>query len=315
MSKAEKIILIVALAMLPVGIAVAILGFRFAGTKGWALDLKTMQYADTSEIVEKTIDLDEFDDLEVRMDSTDMTVTTGDSYQIYYRLPKNREPELTQQGKKLTIKHPEQMNFMVFDFDTDNEYIELTVPANDKKYNVDFRASSGDYTIDKVAVEGLIKLTSGELRLRDFDARDLNVEISSGDVYLDGVNLDQLSAKQTSGTCHFNDAKITDLSLEASSGDYVLSNIRTDSISCTMTSGEITMQDVEVNRLEGKMTSGKFEMNLIGDAKDYDYNITMTSGDFELNGTDYEKQYRVENGNAKKIAIKATSGDIELNFR
>lgn len=315
MSKAEKIILIVALAMLPVGIAVAILGFRFAGTKGWAVDLNTMQYADTSEIVEKTIDLEEFDDLEVRMDSTDMTVTTGDSYKIYYRLPKNREPELTQQGKKLTIKHPEQMNFMAFDFDSEDEYIELTVPANDKKYNVDFRASSGDYTIDKVAVEGLIKLTSGELRLCDFDAKDLKVEISSGDVYLDKVNLDTLGAKQTSGTCRFKDAKITDLSLEASSGDYVLSNVRTDSISCTMTSGEITMQDVEVNRLDGKMTSGKFEMNLIGDAKDYDFNINMTSGDLELNGMDLEHQYRVENGNEKKIAIKATSGDIELNFR
>ena len=315
MSKVEKIILIVALAMLPVGIILAVIGFRFAGTKGWAVDLETMQYADNGNIIEKTVDLEEFDELKIDMDATDMTVTAGDAYRIHYRVPESREPEIRQDGKTLTITHPEKRNVMMFNFDTEDEVIELTVPANDKKYALDFKASSGRYIFDHVALEGQIKLTSGELKLSDFDASDLNVEISSGEVYAERINLDKLSAKQTSGDFTINDAKIKDLRLEASSGDYALKNVNADSVFCQLSSGKMNMEGVEADQIDGKMTSGTFHMDLIGNAEDYDYDISMTSGDLDLDGEDLEHQYKVEKGRDKKITMKATSGDIEIDFR
>ncbi len=315
MSKTERIILIVALAMLPVGIIIAVLGFRFGGKASWSVNLADNKVNSSAAIVEDTVDLEEFDSLTVDISSMDMNIVTGDSYQLHYRAMEGNEPVVGRKGGELSISQPERFNFMMFNFDSQNEYYELTVPKGTKIYPLNFKASSGDTRIEGVPVSGMIKLTSGELYVGGFDTTDLNMELSSGEVHFDKINLNNMDVKMTSGEFYLNDSAMKRLSLEASSGDYRISNVKADEITGILTSGDIEMSDVEAAKIDARMSSGEITMDLIGKADDYDYSISLTSGDIEINGEDIEHKYVKDTGNDKKIAVKATSGDVEINFR
>ena len=315
MSKTERIILIVALAMIPVGIIIAFLGFRFGGRASWSVNLADSQVNSSTEIVESSVDLEEFDSLTVDVSSMDVNLIPGDSYQLHYRVMEGNEPILNTRGGELSISQPKRANFMVFNFESPDEYYELTVPEGTKIYPLDFKTASGHATIEGVPVSGKIRLMSGDLNIKGFDTTDLNLELSSGEVTFDQINLNNMNVKMSSGEFYMNDSTMQRLSLEASSGDYEINNVKADEITGILTSGELTMKDVKTDKIDAKMTSGELTMDLIGNADDYDYTISLTSGDIEINGEEMEHKYVKDTGSDKKINVKATSGDVEINFR
>ena len=75
MSKAGKIILIVAGSMLGLGIILTVIALSVGARSSFAMDIENMQYVDADNMIEETMDLDEFDSLELSVTSADVIFT------------------------------------------------------------------------------------------------------------------------------------------------------------------------------------------------------------------------------------------------
>ncbi|MBO4901985.1 MAG: DUF4097 family beta strand repeat protein [Lachnospiraceae bacterium] len=315
MSKTEKIILLVALCMLPVGILLAILGLRFGGKATWGLDLNNMKYYENTNMQEKTVSLDAFDSIVLDVSSADIMIKTGDSYSLTYRTPEDREPEVKQSGSEVRIKQNID-NRLVFTFfsNIEGERFILTVPKDSKEYQLTVDATSGDIVVDKVAVSGRITLSSGDVALRDFDGGRLNLQGTSGDLEVDGVNMNTLYVKTSSGDMSVQNGTIGDLSLAATSGDINLGKVTSDTFTFDLSSGDVDLIDSKISQIRGAVTSGDVDMRLLGNEKDYDYDLSVTSGDIEINGDEKDEHYIRDEGCANKITVSTTSGDIDIRL-
>lgn len=314
-NKAGKIILITAAIMLPVGILIAAMGLRLGGKSAWGYDLRNMKYMETGKASENTMELKEFDTLTVDITSADVYLTTGNSYSFSYRVQEGREPEVDQTGSELRIRQPVVVSaFVGFNMGVTGDRYDITVPEDCKEIELKFSGSSGELTVERVAVTGTCKVLSGEVSLSGFDSKGLEIDAASGDIVVAGVNADSLRVKASSGEITVRDGAFQDLQVEASSGDISVSNVKTDSFTSDVSSGTVNVNRVEAQTVNSELTSGDITLDLIGNAEDYDFDINVTSGEISVNGADAGDRYVNEAGKAKKIKVEATSGDIEIRL-
>lgn len=315
MSKAGKIILIVAGSMLGLGIILTAIALFFGAKKGFAMDVANMQYADADNMIEETVDLDEFDSLEMVVTSADVIFTKGDAYRVHYKVLETRKPEIKQNGKSLSIKQEDYSSFFMNFGYSESDFYEITVPESAKDCKIDLMATSGDFTIDGINVSGSIVRTSGDLLLHDCDGGDLEVKATSGEMNFTNVNLNSLKTKTSSGDMRLENVTVKSLSVEKTSGLLYGSNVKAEEIYTKATSGDTEMHDLTADRIDCKVTSGEMILDMAGNADDYDFDLKVTSGDIVINGNEKENDFLKETGSDKKIKVDATSGDIGISIR
>lgn len=314
-NKAGKIILITAAIMLPVGILIAAMGLRLGGKSAWGYDLGQMKYIDTGAVSENTMELKEFDSLSVNVSSADVFIKTGDSYGFSYRVEEGRDPEVEQNGSELRIRQPKKISGMIgFGMNMTGDRYEITVPENSREIGLEFSASSGELTIERVPVTGKCKVSSGEVSLSGFDSKGLTIEATSGGISCAGVNADSLYVEASSGEITVRDGAFRELQVKATSGDISISNATADAVISGVSSGTVVMDRLEAKTVNSELTSGDITMDLIGNEADYDFDLSVTSGDISVNGADMGGRYNRDTGSAKKITVDATSGDIEIRL-
>ena len=297
MNKAVKIIVTVSLGILFVGILSVILGLKFGGKANWGFDLATMKYTDQTETVENTIDLDDFDSLDIEVSSMDVMIKHGDSYRLEYKAEEGREPVIEQNGGKLKITQPSGSSFKIgIDLSAIDENYTIVVPDGADVIKLDARLSSGDLITDHVNISGKIHASSGDVLLSDVEGEKLDVSVSSGEIGCDKI-------------------KVKEAVFDASSGNIEINRIFADDVKCEASSGDITINDSEAGNLYCKASSGEIEVVLNGSEDEYSYELKATSGDIKVNGVEIEDKYEKDNGKDNKITLRSTSGDIKLDIR
>ena len=297
MNKAVKIILTVSLGILFVGILSVILGIKFGGKAGWGFDLATMKYSDQTETVENTVDLDDFDSLDIEVSSMDVMIKHGDSYRLEYKAEEGREPVIEQKGGKLKITQPSGGSFKIgINLAGIDEHYTIVVPDGADVIKLDARLSSGDLATDHVNISGKIHASSGDILLSDVEGDELDVSASSGEIGCDKI-------------------KVKEAKFDVSSGDIKINRIFADEVKCETSSGDIAINDSETKDLYCKASSGEIEVALNGSEADYSYELKATSGDIKVNGVEVEDKYEKDNGKDSKITLRSTSGDIKLDIR
>ncbi len=296
MNKTVKIILIIAACLIPAGLLIAGLGFFMGGKGGWSLNFSGGKPVVGTDVVEETIELKDFDRLELEISSADANIMRGDSYAISYKVRKGEEPGITEDGGILTVKQPEK-GFVMFDFGStkDLDVYTITIPDTGKITDLEAKVSSGDILIDSVKVSGSVRASSGNILLNGIEGDELSVETSSGD-----INGDKVKAAKSS--------------FSASSGDVTILRLDTDEVNCKTSSGEIGLFDSVAANVTAKASSGDIDIELNGKFDEYSFRIDTTSGDIKVNGDEHEKEYVRDNGTDKKIDLSATSGDVEVNI-
>lgn len=167
--------------------------------------------------------------------------------------------------------------------------------------SLDIDNSSGDiYVANLRASESRIEATSGDISLRSIVA-NLKVETSSGDIDIDGLTGDS-DIESTSGDQTIANAK-GDIETQASSGDIDIINFN-GFIDVTATSGDVEIRGGR-GRVRAQTSSGNIDgrgIELTGNA-----NFKATSGDVEI---DFEN-----NINDLSFDLTATSGNLEVGNR
>ncbi|MBR5406020.1 MAG: DUF4097 family beta strand repeat protein [Lachnospiraceae bacterium] len=295
MNRTVKVILLIAVVLIPVGAILTALGIHYGGKTSWSYGFGKGMKPVSNEIVSDTIDLKDFDSLKLDVASIDVNISEGDSYKLEYTVREGMEPEITEDAGKLTVKQPSTANMgFGFDLNTVANVYNITLPGAGS-IDIDAESSSGEITISGINVTGKIKASSGDIFISGSKGKDLSVKTSSGKISCDGVTAD--SAEFT-----------------ASSGEIDLSGITADDVLCDTSSGDIDIKDSQVKDVDCEASSGEVKIELDGKEDDYSYDISSSSGDIKVNGHKSEKKYE-EDGGKGKIKIKTSSGDIEVSVK
>ncbi len=106
--------------------------------------------------------------------------------------------------------------------------------------------------------EAAIHTGSGDIRLEDLSAKDLNLSSTSGDIRLEDLEAETLSAKTGSGKVKLRGCSAASLKLESSSGDLTVKESSCAGDGQLRTgSGDIELEDSSFRALDLSTTSGE----------------------------------------------------------
>ena len=272
-------------------------------------ETKNFEYAGLNKIV-------------VDVSSTDINVITEERTDILVKLTgkksENVEHELNTEksSENLYIEVVIQstgFNSVVSDFKLD-----IFVP---KSYSNDFKAesTSGDISIKDFAVKNLnLSLSSGDIELKNIESSSLNIELTSGDTDINKLTTKKFDYEASSGDLTAEELTTTEFNYDVTSGDIdidrFIGNIDGEGSSASI---NIDYQDFH-NNIEIQSTSGDVTIDLPENAE-FALNAEVSSGDITCNFPITVKGKHEEDSlkgtvisDKNKITIQASSGDIKI---
>ncbi|MCR4647489.1 MAG: DUF4097 domain-containing protein [Lachnospiraceae bacterium] len=337
MNKVLKWIALGALGILVIGVGVLMAGKCLGGSLSFAYDLKDHKILslDNQKMVEKTIEIEDFDDLSVYTTEVDVKVKPGDKNEVYYKVAERLEPEINCENGKLSVNNKENGLYVKVGIDVYNEednIIEITVKKDSLK-NLDISKSSGDFTIEGLDVKGKIHSSAGEVVIKDSEnGEDLFIHISAGEIQISDSSFTKFEKKQSAGDSIFTNFKAEDytdnisagsnsfdkcelgnLYIHSSSGDTKVSDSKLGDCKLENSAGDFSAKNSEVGSVDAKISAGSISLNIIGEKDDFNYDIDASAGDIEIDGT-HVQDFKDDNGADKNIKAKVSAGDFNVTF-
>ena len=297
MNKTVKIILIVAACMIPVGVIIACIGIASGGRAGWSLGFSEDGTSVNAGHVEETVELDDFENMELEISTMDVTITHGDKYSITYRTRKGDEPVIENDGLTLKVSQPNKV-FVMFDFGgfgVDDGYT-ITVPEGTVPIGIDAKISTGDLSVDHVNLSGRIKTSSGDILISDTEGEMLEIESSTGDINGDKI-------------------KVGALSIGSSTGDINILRLLAEDFTTHTSTGDLNINNSEIGKATIDTSTGDVALSLNGNPDDYSYIVDTSTGDIHVNGEHTEKHFEKENGSEGTISVHTSTGDVDVTVK
>lgn len=178
--------------------------------------------------------------------------------------------------------------------------VSIYLPAGDYEA-LSVTTASGDVKASSRLgfAETAIHTGSGNIRLEDLSAGDLNLSSTSGDVRLENLEAETLSAKTGSGKVKLRGCSAASLKLESSSGDLTVK-----ASSCTgdgqlrTGSGDIELEDSSFRALDLSSTSGEATLSK-----------TACSG--SVKAETGSGNIRLRKAAGASFDLRSTSGDVK----
>lgn len=254
---------------------------------------------ESQNMVRGNIDISEFDTLTIDASTVDVRILEGDAYKLEYNVKEKYVPEVSQDGKNLTVKQPSlKAEITFFDMDltacTEESSYTITVPKDTAPINVDVKASTDDVVIDGVDVNGKVVSDTDSITLSNVSSSDLYVKSSTGKIKLDYSEFDKLE-------------------LESSTDDIIVENCTINDLAADSSSDKITLNNVKLNTANLKALDD-IVIDIVGQ-NDYSLDLTSSTGeDIIVEGNTAEGSFKSDNGSGKSITAKSSTGEIKVSF-
>lgn len=334
MNKVIKWICIVCGAFFVLGLAAIGIGSSLGGKLfGYAFDIGSKKLYTSENMVENTVDIEAFDELNVDADMSNVFVKLGKDNKVSYKLPEELTPEITQEGKKLTITSKKKKTFDFMMGFTQAQYIIIEVNEKGLK-NLNINLASGDISIEELDIDGRLKTSSGDIYITGCEAgKDVDVKASSGSIEVIDSNFESFNHKQSSGNTKIENMeakkvtmsqssgsskvdslKADTLEAKVNSGSYKISNSKVNDANISSTSGDIDADKLSCDKLYLHATSGDIDLGIVGAEDEFNYSVKATSGSVKVGTTSIKKKYEKDNGSDKSITVDVTAGDVNIGF-
>ena len=315
MSKAIKIVVIIASSLVGIGILFMGLAFAFGGT-----DMLVKNNPDINvKMVSATFD--EVDIVNVKDVSNDVKITKSEKNQV-----------------KVTYAVSDKFSYYVKQIDNT-----LQVEYDDFRHWYDFITIFGsfrepDLTIElpeKTLKELNVKTSSGSIEANSVNAEVTTLKTTSGRVEVGG-NVGDLTANATSGSVKVNadtqaemavvgttSGKVQvsgnikgDVIADNTSGGIILENLKCKNVYAKASSGRIDADNLAVKSIKAEVSSGRVTFDNVICTGDMD--VKTTSGSINLDGVDAENYdlnttsggIKAEILTAKLYNVKSNSGSV-----
>lgn len=204
-------------------------------------------------------------------------------------------------------------------------YIKISGPEN---MNLDIKGGSGKIAVENVAAsQTLLSVGSGSLFASNIDG-DIHASAGSGSIELSNIN-GNVKGKIGSGSAKIQEVKG---SLEYSSGSGGISaNAIDGTVHVSLTSGNAKLDDItelgDLKVTSGNFnatnaglgastkingTSGNFRIQTFSNLKDFNYDLSATSGNITVGNSRSGRNLIIDNGADKSVKGSVTSGNISI---
>lgn len=319
MKKFIKVSLIIASALLFLGLCLCALGYALGGVDAF--------FVNNEDYKSVTATFDEVYSVEVDSVSADVRLisATSDEVKVTYPDTKMFGYRAESDNGKLEIRYEEKRHWYEYiGISFSDEDVVIVIELPQEVYEaININTTSGDISVSEglVAKTCAFNTTSGELRA-ELNANELVVNTTSGDVVLSTDVKHFATVNTTSGDVTAG-GTFSDIKLSSTSGDTHLSNISAKNVTVSSTSGEVEFSDmivsgdVSVNTLSGDVSFAHVNAE--------NYSVETTSGDvrgtitepkiFDVNTTSGEfVTPHVDNAKGF-FRADTTSGDVIIEIK
>lgn len=322
--------------LLALGLVCMVVGIQLGGQMNYAFNLQNHKvYVPTDaemQYVDEMVTVEAFDSIEVELDSVDVELRQGESYQIQYHLTAWDEPVIEVKNSKLVVRNKEDnvatfgWSFGIFGLHNglpmkeEQKKIVVTIPEDVKLDNMkvyseygnvntsdlqmesfDIKADSGDVLLENIEiVNGTISAEYGNVKVNEIEAEELVIKAASGDVSFEDVAADIVDVVAEYGDVVIEDLNGVACTIKAQSGECSLDTIQLVNLTVTAEFGGVNLSGVEADKIVVGADSGN-----------------ITCYDMVANTSECKAEYgdiSVKNAIMDNMNIICESGDCDIKL-
>ena len=261
---------------------------------------------DTEQVVINELNLEPFDDIDLKMISYDIEFIASDSYG--FELVNNNNTDITWslQNGKLAIAEKTRGRWWGLDLSffrgafKNTSSLKVYLPAGTSLENV------------------FIKNVSGKIAVSGFSCTVLDINIVSGRTEV-GTELSSITASSlvfegVSGGLNMQNCQLGAARINSVSGDTWISGMKTGELSLGSISGNIFVSGELLGSSGITSVSGDVRLQIKGNNRDYGKQFNIISGSLRIDGQSYHKNYSDNNGAPNRLKVASTSGNVTVDF-
>lgn len=289
---------------------------------------------DSYNYVEKNLDLEQFDSMDISIAFGDLIIEPADHYGISYCVNETCDfsAEVVDGSLKVTKKYPHQVGiwdagvtFFGYTGNTNwrqkDEYVKIYIPPEQRFESVVLYNESGKVTVsDFYAKNFQLDAAFGDVKLAGVSSQDANIIMESGNLelfdYADGT----LTVTNQFGRKKLDNIKASDVSLSLESGDIEVSQMQANRLVLNQQFGSVVLTDVQIaEETEVQSESGDIKLTDIK-AKTLDLTckfgaitgkgVEAKSGTVEVEGGDCQ----MDAANIEDLNISSQFGNVKLGI-
>lgn len=248
-------------------------------------------------------ELGEFESIDIDTDVTDIVIMPSDNSKNYIKCIEKEKyyHDVSVDNNKLVIRSVDTRKFYERFFGSFKQ-IKVIVYLKDTTYDeLKVKGDTGDVDVDSSFTFNNIhiELSTGDSTIKAKVNEELYVKASTGNVKVEGVNLNAVNIKLSTGHITLKDLQVSgSLDLKATTGKMTLTNCQvTKDISATTDTGRKIFTDVTCDNLTLESSTGDIELTR-----------TVASGKLSIKASTGDITF--DHSDASEIKIKTSTGDI-----
>lgn len=308
MGKITKITLVIAAALVAVGMVLAIIGGATGGMQsihfdrnGFSIGPEGDRYMAKDVITKREVQK-EFKNIILDVDAYDVELVQGEEYAVQYSYyKKNTSPVVSVDGTTLNIKADEKERDGLFDG------LPLLGIKSGSKIKIYYPENAQLEVIE-------IDNGAGDVRVKNLGAKELDVSLMLGNVHISNVNVDKMELSLEAGDCNLEDVNASTADLSLKLGDLAAKRVNTKALDAENSSGQITLQGNFEGKTKVACSLGDVSLTTPLEESTYGYQLKVSLGDITINGNNVSSPSVKSADTLNQLQIKSSAGDIAVNF-
>ena len=268
------------------------------------------------EYVTETQKVAAFKNIAIDVKDAEVEIISGDVAGVTLTHNKEAKMVVTSTDNRLEVKGKEGVSNVQIGLTSSYPKVTITVPKNSKLDQLAITNRSGDVKVEQQdAKEITLDLKSGDVNFSDVNvAGDLKIQQKYGDLQLDQVNSKILAVLNNAGDTKITKSKFEKFEFEGNYGDINVKASKFNQSTIKNASGDISLTDND-------MFGENIIINRYGDIKikspsTLAVKVITKYGDSYLNGNEINSNYHTQTKQTENsLSIESNSGDVAIDVR
>lgn|SRR5690554_3939894 len=158
-----------------------------------------------------------------------------------------------------------------------------------------------------------IKSSTGSVSLKEFIVTDLNVNLDTGSIKVEDINvLENTTLKTSTGSIRLKNSNIINGKLNTSTGSVYIDNVEATNVEVNLSTGDIKTTKLNAQLINLKTSTGSIKVE--GLYNNHTLDLRTNTGSVKVDNDTKSKEYYLNKGN-DKIVAHTNTGSINIKTK